>query len=106
MNAVRGVCNGSLATRQRAKKEVEKMKITKTINTATVVLATVEVKDGKAEPKNITAAILSCEPLSDAKIAKAVRRINPKAVIVSVDQHSDKYAIDINDFVKFAHVEQ
>lgn len=82
------------------------MKITKTINTATVVLATVEVKDGKAETKNITAAILSCEPLSDAKIAKAVRRIDPKAVIVSVDQHSDKYAIDINDFVKFAHVEQ
>ena len=78
------------------------MKITKTINTATVVMATVEVKDGKAEAKNI----LSCDPLSDAKIAKEVRRIDPKAVVVSVDQHSNKYSIDINDFVKLAHVEQ
>lgn len=82
------------------------MKITKTINTATVVLATVAVKDGKAEAMNITAAIRSCEPLSDAKIAKAVRRIDPKATIVSVNQRSDKYSIDINDFVKVAHVEQ
>lgn len=82
------------------------MNITKTINTATVVLATVEVKDGKAEAKNITATILSCDPLSDAEIAKEVRRIDPKAVVVSVEQHSDKYAIDINDFVKLAHVEQ
>lgn len=82
------------------------MKITKNINTATVVMATVEVKDGKAEAKNITATILSCDPLSDAEIAKEVRRIDPKAVVVSVDQHSDKYAIDINDFVKLAHVEQ
>lgn len=82
------------------------MKITKTINTATVVLATVEVKDGKAEAKNITATILSCDPLSDAKIAKEVRRIDRRAVIVSVDQHSDKYAMDINDFVNHAHVEQ
>lgn len=82
------------------------MKITKTINTATVVLATVEVKDGKAEAKNITTTILSGVPLSDAKIAKEVRRIAPKAVIVSVNQHSDKYAIDINEFVKLAHVEQ
>ncbi len=41
------------------------MKITKTINTATVVMAT-----------------------------------------VSVDQHSNKYSIDINEFVKLAHVEQ
>lgn len=82
------------------------MKITKTINTATVVMATVEVKDGKAEAKNITATILSCDPLSDAKIAKEVRRIDPKAVVVSVDQHSNKYSIDINDFVKLAHVEQ
>lgn len=48
------------------------MKITKTINTATVTAAT----------------------------------INPKAVVISVDQHSNKYSIDINDFVKLAHVEQ
>lgn len=82
------------------------MKITKTINTATIVMATVEVKDGKAEAKNITATILSYNPLSDAKIAKEVRRIVPKAEVVSVDQHSNKYAIDINDFVKLAHVEQ
>lgn len=74
--------------------------------TATVVMATVEVKDGKAEAKNITTTILSCDPLSDAKIAKEVRRIDPKAVVVSVKQHSDKYAIDINDFVKLAHVER
>lgn len=79
-------------------------KITKTINTATVVLATVEVKDGKAEAKNITATILSCDTLSDAKIAKEVRRIDPKAVIVSVEQHSNKYAMNINDFVKNACV--
>lgn len=82
------------------------MKITKTINTTTVVMATVEVKDGKAEAKNITTTILTCDPLSDAKIAKEVRRIDPKAVVVSVKQHSDKYAIDINDFVELAHVEQ
>lgn len=61
MNAVLGVCNGSLATRQRAKKEVEKMKITKTIN---------------------------------------------KATIVSVNQSMSKYAVKIEEFVKFAHVEQ
>lgn len=82
------------------------MKITKTINTATVVMATVEVKDGKAEAKNITATILSCDPLSDAKIAEEVRRIDPKAVVVSVHQQSNKYSIDISDFVKLAHVEQ
>lgn len=82
------------------------MKITKTINTATVEMATVEVKDGKAEAKNITITILSCAPLSDAKIVKEVRYIDPKAVIVSVKRHSDKYAIDINDFVKLAHVER
>ena len=83
------------------------MKITKTINTATVVLATVEAKDGKAEVKNTTTTtILSCDPLSDAKIAKAVRKIDPKAAIVSVDQRTDRYAIDIEEFVKIAHVEQ
>ena len=82
------------------------MKITKTINTATVVLATVETKDGKAEVKNTTTTILSCDPLSDAKIAKAVRKIDPKAAIVSVDQRTDRYAIDIEEFVKIAHVEQ
>lgn len=82
------------------------MKITKTINTATVVMATVEVKDGKAEAKNITATILSCNPLSDAKIAEEAHRIDPKAVVVSVHHQSNKYSIDINDFVKLAHVEQ
>ena len=82
------------------------MKITKTINTATVAMATVEVKDGKAEAKNITATILSCDPLSDVKIAKEVRRIDPKAVVVSVEQHANKYAVDIEEFVQIAHVEQ
>lgn len=82
------------------------MKITKTINTATVTMATVEVKDGKPEPKTTTTTVYSCDPLSDAKIAKAVRKINPKAAIVSVEQHANKYAIEIEDFVKLAHVEQ
>lgn len=82
------------------------MKITKTINTATVTMATVEVKDGKAETKTTTTTVYSCDPLSDAKITKAVRKINPKAAIVSVEQHADKYAIEIEDFVKLAHVEQ
>ena len=82
------------------------MNITKTINTATVTLATVEVKDGKPETKTTTTTIYSCDPLSDSKIAKAVRKINAKAAIVYVEQHSDKYAIDIEDFVKLAHLEQ
>ena len=106
MNAVRGVCNGSLATRQRAKKEVEKMKITKTINTATVTAATITVKDGKAETRTSDITLYSCDPLSDERIAKEVRRIDQKAVVVSVDRRTDKYAIDIEEFVKIAHVEQ
>ena len=82
------------------------MNITKTINTATVTLATVEVKDGKPETRTSDIKLYSCDPLSEAKIAKEVRRIDPKAVVVHVDQHSNKYAIDINDFVKLAQVEQ
>lgn len=77
------------------------MKITKTINTATVL-----VKDGNAETKTSDIKLYSCKPLSDAKIAKEVRRIDPKAVILDAEQHSDKYAIDIEEFVKIAHVEQ
>lgn len=82
------------------------MKITKTINTATVTAATITVKDGKAERRTSDITLYSCDPLSDERIAKEVRRINPKAVVISVDQHSNKYSIDINDFVKLAHVEQ
>lgn len=75
------------------------MKITKTINTVTVNMATVIVKDGKAETKTTTAVIRSCDTLSDDKIAKAVRRIDPKATVVSVVQTSEKYAMDIDKFV-------
>lgn len=82
------------------------MKITKTINTATVNMATVTVKDGKAETALTATVLRSCDPLSDAKIAKAVRKINPKATVVSVTPRTDKYAIDIDEFVKVAHVEQ
>lgn len=82
------------------------MKITKTINTATVTAATITVKDGKTETRTSDITLYSCDPLSDERIAKEVRRINPKAVVISVDQHSNKYSIDINDFVKLAHVEQ
>lgn len=82
------------------------MKITKTINTATVTAATITVKDGKAETRTSNITLYSCDPLSDERIAEEVRRINPKAVVISVDQHSNKYSIDINDFVKLAHVEQ
>lgn len=82
------------------------MKITKTINTATVNMATVVVKEGKAETKLSTTVIRSCDPLSDEKIAKAVRKIDPKATVVSVTQRTDKYSIDIDEFVKMAHVEQ
>lgn len=107
MNAVPGVCKGSLATRQKAKKEVEKMKITKTINTATVTAATITVKDGKAETRTSDITLYSCDPWSDERIAKEVRRIDKTAVVVvSVDRRTDKYAIDIEEFVKIAHVEQ
>ena len=107
MNAVRGVCKGSLATRQRAKKEVEKMKkITRTINTATVELASAEVKDGKVVPKIGSIELYSFAPLSDANIAKAVARLDPKATIVSVNQSMNKYAVNIEEFVKLAHVEK
>lgn len=82
------------------------MNITKTINTATVTAAIVEAKNGAPEIRQIEILLRSCDPLSDAKIRKAVRRIEPKATILSVDQHSDKYAIDIEEFVKLAHVEQ
>ena len=78
------------------------MSTTKTINTATVTLTTVEVKDGKSEENTIITTILSCDPLSNAKIFNEVHRIYPTAVIISVDQ----YAIDINDFVMIARVEQ
>lgn len=106
MNAVRGVCNGSLAIRQRAKKEVEKMKITRTINTTIVSVAVIEVEDGHPEARGKDIVLHSFDPLSDAKIATAVRKIDPYAVILSVEQHSDKYAVDIEEFVQIAHVEQ
>lgn len=107
MNAVRGVCNGSLAIRQKGEERGRKnMKITKTINTATVTAATITVKDGKAETRTNDITLYSCDPLSDERIAKEVRRIDQKAVVVSVDRRTDKYAIDIEEFVKIAHVEQ
>lgn len=80
--------------------------ITKTINKATVTIATVLVKDGNAETKTSDIKLYSCEPLSDTKIAKEVRRIDPKATIVSVNQSMAKYAVRIEEFVKIAHVEQ
>ena len=82
------------------------MNITKTINTATVTLATVVIKDGKAETKTSDIKLYSCEPLSEDKITKAVHKIDPKATIVAVEQVSDKYAVDIEKFVNIAHVEQ
>lgn len=82
------------------------MKITKTINTATVTAATITVKDGKAETRTSDITLYSCDPLSDERIAKEVRRIDQKAVVVSVDRRADKYAIDIEEFVKVAHVEK
>lgn len=82
------------------------MKITKTINTAIVSAASLEVKDGKVVTRAGDIVIHSCNPLSDANIKKAVCRVDPKAVILSVEQHSDKYAVDIEEFVKVAHVEQ
>ena len=82
------------------------MKITKTLNTATVNMATVAVKDGKAETAMTVTVLHSCDPLSDEKITKAVRKIDPKATVVSVTQRTDKYSIDIDEFVKVAHVEQ
>lgn len=106
MNAVLGVCEGSLATRQRAKKEVEKMKITKTINTTIVSTAVLEVEDGKPEMIAKDILLYSCVPLSADKIAKEVRNIDPNAVILSVEQHANKYAVDIEEFVQIAHVEQ
>lgn len=82
------------------------MKITKTIYTATVNMSTVAVKDGKAETAMTVTVIHSHVPLSDEKIAKAVCKIDPKATIVSVTKRTDKYSIDIDEFVKVAHVEQ
>ena len=82
------------------------MKITRTINTATVELASVEVKDGKVVPKIGSIELYSFAPLSDANIAKAVARLDPKATIVSVNQSMNKYAVKIEEFVKLAHVEK
>lgn len=78
------------------------MNITKTINTATVVLATVEVKDGKAETRTRDIKLYSSDTLPDAKIEKAVRKIDPKATIVAVNQSMCKYAVKI---VKIAQME-
>ena len=75
------------------------MNITKTINTATVTLSTVEVKDGTPEIRTSDIKLYSYDPLSDAQIEKAVRKIDPKATIVAVNQSMCKY------FVKFAHLE-
>lgn len=82
------------------------MKITKTINTTVVTLITLVIKDGKPETKTSDIKLYSCDPLSEDKIAKAVRKIDPKAVILDTEQYSDKYAVDIEEFVKIAHVEQ
>lgn len=82
------------------------MKITKTINTIIVSAVVLEVEDGHPKTKAKDITLYSCIPLSDVKIAKAVRRIDPEAVILDAEQHSDKYAIDIEEFVKIAHVEQ
>lgn len=82
------------------------MKITKTINTAIVTLATVVINDGKAETKTSDIKLYSHDPLPYVKITKAVHKIEPKATIVAVKQVSDKYAVDIEEFVKIAHVEQ
>lgn len=83
------------------------MKITKTINTTIVSTIVLEVEDGHP-PEMIAKDILlySCDPLSNDKIAKEVRKIDPKAVILSVEQHANKYAVDIEEFVQIAHVEQ
>lgn len=82
------------------------MKITKTINTTIVTLVTLVIKDGKAETKTSDIKLYSCDPLSEDKIAKAVRKIDPKATIVAVEQVSNKYVADIEKFVNIAHVEQ
>lgn len=82
------------------------MKITKTIITTNVTMATVEVRDGKAETKTSTVELYSCEPLSSVKFNKAVRKIDPKAVVVATEQSSSKYSMDIEDFVKYADIEQ
>lgn len=82
------------------------MKITKTINKATVELASVEVKDGTVVAKTGSIELYSCEPLSDANIAKAVAKVDPKATIVSVNQSMSKYAVNIEEFVKLAHIEK
>ena len=53
------------------------MKIKKTINTTIVTLATTVIKDGKAETKTSDIKLYSCDPLSEDKIAIAVRKIDP-----------------------------
>lgn len=82
------------------------MKITKTINTTIVTVATVVIKEGKAETKTSDIKLYSCDPLSEDKIAKAVRKIDPKATIVQTEKSTAKYAVNIEEFVKLAHVEQ
>ena len=82
------------------------MKITKTINTTIVTVATVDIKDGKAEIKTSDIKLYSCNPLSEDEIAKAVRKIDPKANIVQTEKNTAKYAVNIEKFVELAHVEQ
>ena len=82
------------------------MNITKTINTATVTLETVEAKDGKGNTITSDIKLYSSAPLPVAKIVKAVRKIYPKATIVAINQSMHKYAAKIEEFVKIAHVEQ
>lgn len=106
MNAVLRVCKGSLAIRQKGEERGRKMKITKTINTTIVSTVVLEVEDGHPEMRAKDILLYSCDPLSNDKIAKEVRKIDPKAVILSVEQHANKYAVDIEEFVQIAHVEQ
>ena len=87
------------------------MKITATVTTGTITIkdgkaeaatsVTITIKDGKAEAATSVTMLHSCDPLSDEKIAKAVRKIDPKTTVVSVTQRKDKYSIDIDEFVKF-----
>lgn len=82
------------------------MKITKTINTTIVSTVVLEVEDGHPEMRAKDILLYSCDPLSNDKIANEVCKIDPKAVILSVEQHANKYAVDIEEFVQIAHVEQ
>lgn len=82
------------------------MKITKTINKATVKCAKLVVTAQGAQAEEQNVVLLSCDELTEAKAKKLLQQKVAGAQFISMTQKQEKYSIEIEEFVKVAHVEQ